>query len=72
MRQARRMAIAGQAGPFVIKLSAEAAKILSTMPQPKDCPQVYVQESNRHHERFEILQPGNDTIPEDAIALPEQ
>lgn len=72
MRQARRMAIAGQAGPFVIKLSAEAAKILSTMPQPKNCPQVYVQESNRHHERFEILQPGNDTIPEDAIALPVQ
>ena len=71
LRQARRMAIAGQAGPFLVKLSPEAAKILSIMPQPENCPKIYVQESNRHRERFEILQPGNETIPQEATALPQ-
>ena len=69
VRQVRRMAIAGQTGPFVVKLSNEAAKLLETMPQPENCPQVYVQASNRHPERFEITQPGNEMIPEDATAL---
>lgn len=71
LRQARRMAIAGQAGPFLVKLSPEAAKILSIMPQPENCPKIYVQESNRHRERFEILQPGNETIPQEATELPQ-
>ena len=69
VRQVQRMAIAGQTGPFVVKLSNEAAKFLETMPQPENCPQVYVQASNRHPERFEITQPGNEMIPEDATAL---
>ena len=69
VRQARRMAISGQTGPFVLKMSLDAAKSLCELPQPIDCPQLYALESNKHQERFEILQLGAEKIPDGAVPL---
>lgn len=69
LRQARRMALAGQRGPFVICLAEKAAKILAAMPQPENCPPVYVLASGGYREKFSVMQPGEGEIPEQAAAL---
>ena len=57
LRQIRRKALSGQAGPFVAALAPDCAQALSKMPQPKDCAQIYVLPSaGRHMERIEIIQ----------------
>ena len=69
LRQARRMALAGQRGPFVIGLAEKAAKVLETMPQPENCPPIYVLASGGYREKFSVMQPGEGEIPEQAVAL---
>ena len=69
LRQARRMALAGQRGPFVICLAEKAAKVLATMPQPENCPPVYALASGGYREKFSVIQPGEGEIPEQAAAL---
>ena len=68
-RQARRMALAGQRGPFIICLADKAAEVLKKMPQPEDCPPIYALSSGGYREKFSVTQPGNDEIPEEASAL---
>ena len=69
LRQARRMALAGQRGPFVIGLAEKAAKVLETMPQPDNCPPIYALASGGYREKFSVMQPGEGEIPEQAVAL---
>ena len=69
LRQARRMALAGQRGPFVICLAEKAAKVLAAMPQPENCPPVYALASGGYREKFSVIQPGEGEIPEQAAAL---
>ncbi len=69
LRQARRMALAGQRGPFVICLAEQAAKILQTLSQPENCPQVYAVPMGRYREKFSVMQPGEGEMPEQAVAL---
>lgn len=69
LRQARRMALAGQRGPFVICLAEKAAKVLAAMPQPENCPPVYALASGGSREKFSVMQPGEGEIPEQAVAL---
>lgn len=68
-RQARRMALAGQCGPFVVCLSDKSAKLLEAMPQPKNCPQIYALASGGYREKFSVMQPGGGELPEQAVAL---
>ena len=69
LRQARRMALAGQRGPFVVCLAEKAAKVLAAMPQPENCPPVYALASGGYREKFSVMQPGEGEIPEQAAAL---
>ena len=69
LRQARRMALAGQRGPFVIGLAEKAAKVLETMPQPDNCPPIYALASGGYREKFSVMQPGEGEIPEQAVVL---
>ena len=68
-RQARRMALAGQCGPFVVCLSDKSAKLLEAMPQPENCPQIYALASGGYREKFSVIQPGGGELPEQAVAL---
>ena len=68
-RQARRMALAGQCGPFVVCLSDKSAKLLEAMPQPENCPQIYALASGGYREKFSVMQPGEGELPEQAVAL---
>ena len=72
LRQARRMALAGQRGPFVICLAEKAAKILQTLPQPENCPQVYALSMGSYREKFSVMQPGEGEMPEQAAALQKE
>ena len=57
LRQVRRMSIAGQRGPFLIRCSMSAARILEDM--QTECahtPVVVIGENGKHADRFEIQQ----------------
>ena len=72
LRQARRMALAGQRGPFVICLAEKAAKILQTLPQPENCPPIYALSVSGYREKFSVMQPGEGEMPEQAVALQKE
>lgn len=64
LRQIRRLSLAGQRGPFLIRCASAAANALSSMHNPLDNTGVYVLPTpGRHAERFDIEQL-------DAAALP--
>lgn len=71
VRQVRRMLLAGQRGPFVIRCSPSAAQALEAMPRLAPDAQIYAQASpGRHAERFEIEQIGTGIpIPREARPL---
>ena len=72
LRQARRMALAGQRGPFVICLAEKAVKILQTLPQPENCPPIYALSVSGYREKFSVMQPGEGEMPEQAVALQKE
>lgn len=72
LRQARRMALAGQRGPFVICLAEKAVKILQTLPQPENCPPIYALSVSGYREKFSVIQPGEGEMPEQAVALQKE
>ena len=72
LRQARRMALAGQRGPFVICLAEKAMKILQTLPQPENCPPIYALSVSGYREKFSVMQPGEGEMPEQAVALQKE
>lgn len=70
VRQVRRMILAGQRGPFVIRCSASAAQALASMPAPSQT-QVYgCVSTGRHAEKYDIEQIGAGMpLPNGAFAL---
>lgn len=71
LRQARRMMLAGQRGPFLIRCAPPAAQALGAMALREESAQVYaLAVPGRHAERFEIEQMGEGApLPADAVAL---
>jgi len=71
LRQVRRMYIAGQRGPFLIRTASGVAQLLETMPFPESDCMVYVQAiPGKHAERFDIEQLGKSaSLPKDAALL---
>lgn len=71
-RQARRMALAGQSGPFVVCLAEKAAQTLQTMQQPEDCPPIYALSVGGYREKFSVMQPSEGELPEQAVPLQKE
>lgn len=73
LRQLRRMQLAGQAGPFLVKCAPSCADVLSHCDAP-DNADIYVIGQRGHHlETFQIEQPGRAaTLPDGAKALPKR
>ena len=71
-RQARRMALAGQSGPFVVCLAEKAAQTLQTMQQPEDCPPIYALSAGGYREKFSVMQPSEGELPEQAVPLQKE
>lgn len=71
LRQARRMELSGQRGPFVIRCAPACASALESMRLKKDGAPVYALGVNgRHAEKFDIEQIGAGmTLPKEAKAL---
>lgn len=70
VRQIRRMIIAGQRGPFVIRCAPAAAQELTDMPNNLLNARVYAVGANRHAEKFDIEQIGAyESLPKEAVAL---
>lgn len=70
MRQIRRMLIAGQRGPFLVRCSAAVVQALSLMNMSSYPCRIYAQAVNRHAERFEIEQISLDAaLPKDAVTF---
>jgi len=71
LRQIRRMALAAQRGPFVVRCAPSCAQALGGMKLPGDCPQVYaLAVSGKHAEKFDIEQIGDGIpLPKEARAL---
>ena len=65
----RRLALAGQRGPFAVRLAAAEAQELVTMGAPEDIEVYAVSLTQKHGERFDIEQLGAGKIPEGAIRL---
>lgn len=70
LRQARRMALCGQRGPFAALLAPQAAQALAQMTQPEGCAVYAVPSPGRHAERIEVQQLGeNAPLPKGALPL---
>lgn len=63
LRQVRRLALAGQRGPFVIRCAPGTAQALEDCVSPLDDVPVYVLAIGRHAERFEIEQLSTTDLP---------
>lgn len=67
MRQLRRMSLAGQRGPFIVRCAPAAAGELLALNSPIDAPVYVAAAASKHAERFEIEQTGeNDGVPKNA------
>ena len=71
LRQVRRLLLARQRGPFVIRCAPSAAQALESMTLPASDVQAYaLAVPGRHAEKFDIEQPGQDSpIPREARPL---
>lgn len=71
LRQVRRMVLASQRGPFVIRCAPGCAQALASMKIPLDSPQVYaLSVAGKHAEKYDIEQIGAGVQPpKEAAAL---
>jgi len=71
LRQIRRMQIAMQRGPFLIRCAPAVMQAIHTMKLPQECPKVYVLAvSGKHAEKVDIEQIGAGIqLPKEAHAL---
>ncbi len=63
MRQAHRMVLSGQRGPFVIRCGATAAQELEKMALPMEAEVYALAAPGYHREKFDIEQMGEEKSP---------